>query len=321
MNKLLVSIIVPIYNVEKYLRNCLDSLITQTYRNVEIILVDDGSKDSSGDICDEYALKDSRIIVIHKENGGLSSARNAGLDIATGDFFMFVDSDDHVESQFCEKPLQLALKNNVDIVAFGYFKIRLDGRKVEFKTDNPRIISPSEGVKILLTKTDTIVDYSWNKIYRRSLFDEIRFPQGKVFEDQATTYLLFHKANAIYVSDDVLYDYYFRETSITAGFYKPKSILDRFSILLERLAFLRKNYPDLETVQVKQLIDVAITGFIHLSGKIKYIDNIKKFSSFMDENRDLILSLKNNKNIKLYYFNKYFFYLYCIYYRFRILKS
>ena len=132
----LVTIIIPVYNVEKYLPKCLDSIINQTYNHLEIIIVDDGSKDSSGLICDEYALKDQRIKVLHKKNGGLSSARNAGLDIAKGDYIMFVDSDDYVESHYCEVPLKHALEKNVRIVSFGYNKIFIDGNILKRKTNN-----------------------------------------------------------------------------------------------------------------------------------------------------------------------------------------
>ena len=238
----MISVIIPVFNVEKYLPKCLDSVINQTYKNIEIILVDDGSKDSSGRICDEYAQQDSRIIVVHKENGGLSSARNAGLDIATGDYVMFVDSDDYVEPYFCEIPLKLAKENNVEIVSFGYYRVYEDGRKIEFKTSNPRIISTNEGIFQLIKKTDVIYNLPCNKFFKRTLFREIRFPLGKEYEDQATTYLLFHKASGIYVSDCILYNYLYRETSISAVWNKPKSIIARFAIWLDRLTFIEKNY-------------------------------------------------------------------------------
>ena len=114
----LISIIIPVYKVEPYLRNCLDSIVNQTNRNLEIILVDDGSPDKSGDICDAYAAADERIIVIHQNNQGVSAARNAGLDIAKGDYILFVDSDDWIEQETCEAVLDLALKNNADLVCF-----------------------------------------------------------------------------------------------------------------------------------------------------------------------------------------------------------
>lgn len=311
----LVSIIVPVYNVEKYLRKCIDSIINQTFQNIEIILVNDGSKDSSGQICDDYKLKDRRIIVIHKENGGLSSARNAGLDIAKGDYVMFVDSDDYVEPQFCEVPLKLALKKNVDIVSFGYNKVFDNGQNLNRKTNNPRLIDSSEGIKEIIVKKDIIFSFAWNKLYRLSLFNDVRYPIGKTYEDQATTYLLFHKAMQIYVADAILYNYVYRKSSISADWDKPEAIETRFQIWLERLNFIREYYPENESAQIKQLLDEAIKGFLKLTGRIKYLKTISLFSKFMDENKEIIMELRGDKIVRLYYFNKYAFYLYCIFYR------
>ena len=265
-----ISIIVPIFNTEKYLAKCLDSIINQTYSNIEIILVDDGSSDSSGIICDEYALKDSRIIFVHKENGGVSSARNTGLDIATGDYIMFVDSDDYVEPQFCEIPLLMAFEKKVDIVSFGYFRIVSNGRRIEKKTKDPREISSSEGIFQLISKKDVIHNLLWNKIFKRQLFSDVRFPIGKSYEDNAVIYLLFHKAKKIFVSDSLLYNYLFRDTSITADWNKPKSIIDRFTIWLDRLAFVKKYYPENVEVQISQLATEAIIGLVRLTGKAQY---------------------------------------------------
>lgn len=121
----LVSVIVPVYKVEKYLHRCIDSIINQTYKNLEIILVDDGSPDNCGKICDEYAEKDNRIKVIHKSNGGLSSARNAGLDVANGDYVYFVDSDDYIDTKLVEDNLNLAIEHDADMVCFNYFEVKI----------------------------------------------------------------------------------------------------------------------------------------------------------------------------------------------------
>ena len=317
----MISIIIPVFNVEQYLPKCLDSVINQTCKNIEIILVDDGSKDSSGRICDKYAQQDSRIIVVHKENGGLSSARNAGLDIATGDYVMFVDSDDYVEPYFCEIPLKYAIENNVEIVSFGYYRVYEDGRRIEFKTSNPRIISSSEGILQLIKKTDVIHNLPCNKFFKRTLFREIRFPLGKEYEDQATTYLLFHRASGIYVSDCILYNYLYRETSISAVWNKPKSIIARFSIWLDRLTFIEKNYPELQSAQIDQLVNEAINGYIRLSGQNQYKDSIKMFSVFMDRYKMIILSMRKATFIKLYYLNKSLFFIYCKFLRFRYFKT
>ncbi len=318
--QILITVIIPVYNVERYLRKCLDSIINQTYQELEIIVVDDGSKDSSGNICDEYASKDSRIKVIHKKNGGLSSARNAGLEIATGDYVMFVDSDDFVEPDFCKIPLELALAKEADIVSFGFNKITKEGNVATIKTNSPRYILPEEGIKELILVKDHIYNFAWNKLYKLSLFNGIRYPFGKTYEDQATTYLLFDKANKIYVDDALLYNYIFRSDSISADWNKPESIFDRFSIWIDRLAFIRKNYPELEEIQVKQLINEAIKGFFKLTGIRKYNKAIKLFSRFLVDNRIIVQQLNNDKIIKIFYSNRLLFYLYCYYYRIRYSK-
>ena len=317
---LLVTVIIPVYNVEKYLRKCLDSIINQTYKYLEIIIVDDGSKDTSSYICDEYAKKDSRIIVIHKKNGGLSSARNAGLDIASGDYVMFVDSDDFVEPDFCKRPLDLALAKETDIVSFGFHKITKEGDVATIKTTSPRYITPEEGIKELILVKDHIYNFAWNKLYKLSLFNSIRYPFGKTYEDQATTYLLFHKASKIYIDDSPLYNYIFRSDSISADWNKPESIFDRFFIWLDRLAFIRNYYPELEGIQVKQLINEAIKGFFKLTGIRKYNKAIKLFSKFLVDNRIIVQQLNNDKIIKIFYSNRLLFYLYCYYYRIRYSK-
>ncbi len=317
----LVSIIVPIYNVEEYLQRCLDSIINQTYKTIEIILVDDGSPDKCGEMCDEFAKQDSRIIVIHKENGGLSSARNAGLDIAKGDYVMFVDSDDYVEPQFCEIPLKLALEKNVEIVSFGYNKVFEAGHRLCRKTNNPRIINSSEGIREIIEKKDIIFSFAVNKIYDKTLFSHIRYPYGKIYEDQATTYLLFHEAKEIYVSDSVLYNYVYRNSSISAEWDKPEAIEARFEMWLERLTFIRKYYPENVNSQINQLVDEAIKGFLRIADNNKRKSSIRMFSSFFDKNKKDILLLRKEKILRLYYLYKPIFFLYCIYYRYRYLNK
>lgn len=317
---ILITVIIPVYNVEKYLRKCLDSIINQTYYHLEIIIVDDGSKDSSGQICDEYVSKDSRIKVIHKKNGGLSSARNAGLDIASGDYVMFVDSDDFVELDFCRKALSVSLEKEADIVSFGYYEVLENGAQRIIKTNNPRYVSSAVGIKELIVKKDKIYNLAWNKLYKAVLFENIRYPLGKTYEDQATTYLLFHKANRIYVDDSVLYNYIFRSNSISADWNKPESIIDRFSIWMDRLVFIRTYYPELEKDQIKQLVNEAIKGFFKLTGIRKYKKAIKLFSRFLVDNKTIVQQLNNDKIIKIFYSNRPLFYLYCYYFRIRYSK-
>ena len=176
----LISIIIPVYKVEPFLRECLDSIVSQTYQNLEIILVDDGSTDGSGAICDEYAARDGRIIVIHQENQGISGARNAGLDIASGDYVLFVDSDDRIEPFTCECALKAAIGQQADLVSFGYKVIYESGKSREVVAPASGIQDKRQVMQELVWQRGNFRDSAWNKLFARKLFDDIRFPEGKV---------------------------------------------------------------------------------------------------------------------------------------------
>lgn len=240
----MISIIVPIYKVENYLRRCIDSLIHQNYPDTEIILVDDGSPDKCGTICDEYAQKDARIKVIHQKNGGLSAARNSGIDFAHGDYLMFVDSDDWVETNFCSFALKKCIETQSDIVVFGYndvYENKTVKKSIAF--ENEKQYSREEALKEL--HGGKILSFAWNKIYKADLFKTgIRYPKGRLFEDIGTTYLLFHQANAVYLASGATYNYQKREDSILGKKMKAKDSIDWFDLEMERFQFMRLNYPD-----------------------------------------------------------------------------
>ena len=217
----LVSIIVPVYKVEPYLRRCLDSIVNQTYTNLEIILVDDGSPDGCPQICDEYAARDKRIVVIHKENGGLSDARNAGLDICKGGYISFVDSDDWVDETYIETLLDLSIKENADI-AIGE-NIRTEGcSKPTKKNITINACHSKEALKHLFSQNHIAFTVSWGKLYKKNLFSTLRFPKGK---DEFTTYILFYKSKKIVYTSEILYYYYQRADSIT-GNQHPHDLLN-----------------------------------------------------------------------------------------------
>ena len=198
----IVSVIVPVYNTEKYLEQCLNSLQNQTLRNIEIIVIDDGSTDCSGSICDLYSVNDSRFKVIHKDNEGLSAARNDGLDMAEGEYIMFVDSDDWVEQDFCELPYSVAVKFSTELVIFQ--RIWYEGEKRKKQKDFPKdgIASKKDILTDWWTLTGVIV---WNKLFHRKLFEEVRFPVGRLSEDTAVTHRLINKANSVYLLNKGLY--------------------------------------------------------------------------------------------------------------------
>lgn len=235
-----VSVVVPIYNVEAYLARCIDSILKQTYSNLEIILVDDGATDCSGEIVDRYAGLDNRIIPIHKINGGLSDARNAGIDIATGDYICFVDSDDLIHPQYVETLLDLCVSNDCDVA-----QCRFESSTEETFSENSGTgeVTFYDSIGILnaiysALNVETIV--AWNKLYKRELFEQIRYPKGRIHEDEATSYKLFYKAQKVARIDKVLYLYYQNAGSITKKTYSLKR-LDILLALEERMQFFRNN--------------------------------------------------------------------------------
>jgi len=227
----LVSIIVPVYNVSAYLNECIDSLIIQSYSNIEIILVDDGSTDGSGQICDQYSKLDDRIVVIHKKNGGLSDARNAGLNAMHGQYVAFVDSDDWIDEQMIQKFYSISQSTNADIVAGGYVAI-YKNMHVQC-SEKSGIYSMTEALKLLLYNKE-LHDHVCTKLFRASIWDEIRFPKNKVFEDIRTTYKTFLKSERIVVTDYNLYFYRQRGEGIARGTFN-KSKLQNINAINELL--------------------------------------------------------------------------------------
>lgn len=236
----LVSVIVPVYNVEDYLKKCVNSIINQTYTNLEIILVDDGSPDNCGKICDEYLNIDSRIRVIHKKNGGLSSARNAGLDIAKGKYISFIDSDDYIKENFIE-----ALKTSIrdaEIAICGITNVLEDGEvclDIEESPIKDERLSSLEALKKLATPNYFYYVTACNKLYLRSLFDDIRFEEGKINEDEYIVHKLFEKSNKIVTISDKLYFYLQRDSSITHSLFKIGK-LDAVYAFIDRAQLFKK---------------------------------------------------------------------------------
>lgn len=220
----------PCYNVEQYLPKCIDSILRQTYENLEILLVDDGSPDNCGQICDEYAKNESRIRVIHKSNGGLSDARNVAIDQAKGEWITFVDSDDYIENDYVETLYELATKYECE-VAVALHTIFREGEEPivphrEIKEEKMNSLYAVEQM-FYQEKFDTT---AWAKLYHRRLFEKgIRYPKGLIHEDLATTYLLFLESNSVAFTNKSIYYYLYRSTSIE-GEYNPKKIKSGLSI-------------------------------------------------------------------------------------------
>ena len=194
--KPLVSIIVPVYNVEKYIRSCVDSILTQTYENLQVILVDDGTLDNSGKICDEFAKKDNRVTVIHKENGGLSSARNEGLDVASGDYIMFVDGDDYLADNAVEILLSANEKYDADFVQFELIHTECEDyiKNSVNEKYNVQIITDLDKMYWKMYETVGSGESACTKLYKKHLFDGLKFKEGIIHEDVYFTLFMLQKA-------------------------------------------------------------------------------------------------------------------------------
>ena len=329
-----ISIIVPVYKVEKQLNTCIESILNQNFINYELILVDDGSPDKCGEICDEYEKKDKRIKVIHKKNGGLSDARNAGLNIAKGKYIGFVDSDDIIHSEMYERMYNCITKYNVDIVQCKFRKFKsiedinkfsnIKDANIEYYTSKEAIIDMIDNNKINVN--------TWNKLYKRELFENERFPKGKIHEDEFLTYKLIYKSNKIAYINEELYYYYQNDNGIMNGSNLIKR-LDRIEALEERSNFfLKSGNKDLYNKSNTALFFALNKLYFifkrnkQLKKEIAYInllkDKIIKTAYMLSDN--IYLSKQNRKIVNLINKNKIFINIYyiqnwllSIFYRFR----
>lgn len=248
----MISVIIPIYNVAQYLSQCMDSVLTQSYQDLEIILVDDGSTDECPKLCDEYEAKDSRVRVIHKKNGGLSDARNEGMKMATGEWIYFVDSDDWVTHDAIEKLYQFAVENNCDVVQGGLYYAYQDHllyRKASKKEQKRTVLERNDAMRELIVN-DRVKNFAWGKLYKTDLIRDSFFPVGKYFEDSFWQHLVLDRVERYGIIDEPLYFYRQRGDSISG---QPSN---RLTDLLEgnktRLDFIREKYPDLLNLMQKK---------------------------------------------------------------------
>ncbi len=239
-----ISIIIPVYNVEKYINKCINSVLEQTYKNLEIILVDDGSTDNSGNICDEFKKKDKRIKVIHKINGGLSSARNAGIECATGNYIGFVDSDDYIETDMFETLCSLIKQYKADISIVSLYEV-YNNKIISVRNSGKlELFTKIEAMKELLTDRK-IKSYACNKLFKKELFQNVKYPISKNFEDIATTLLLFEQSNKVVLLQQPKYYYQRRDDSIT-GVKNYKTYKDKLDVSYEKFMYLDGKYKELD---------------------------------------------------------------------------
>ena len=284
----MISVIVPIYNVEKYLARCVDSIVNQTYKNLEIILVDDGSPDRCPQMCDDYAEKDSRIKVVHKNNGGLSDARNAGMAVATGEYISFIDSDDYVSDDFFECLLDVMNKENSDIAECSVVKFYEDNRFDEFSDDLSVKTYDTQDAMSALIAENPFHQHVWNKLYKTELVKDIPYAVGKLNEDEFWTYQVFGRANKVSKLNKTMYYYFQRNSSIMGVGYNIRR-LDALEGKVNRQKYIENNFPELST-QAK----------IDLYGSCMFAyQSVLKFMSGADKEKALELIRKYRKMYNL----------------------
>lgn len=297
-----ISIIVPVYNVEKYLNKCILSILEQSFTNFELILIDDGSKDNSGRICDGYRGRDSRIKVIHQENLGLSSARNVGLEASEGKYVTFIDSDDFIHPNMLEVLHSNILEKNADISICNYDLVykNMEVPK-EFGHNKITVYTNIEGVKRIVEKSETSMIITCGKLYRRSLFCEIRYPVGKYHEDEFVTYKLLYKSTKIVTTSAKLYYYLQRSNSITGSAFSIKR-LEKLEALEEAIMFFKnQNNKELAYLaEFRYLLNIQI-AYYRVKYEVNYnkgiMDKLKiqynrKFNEFADVNMKSIPIIK-----------------------------
>lgn len=324
-----ISVIVPVYNVEKYLHKCINSILDQTYRNLEIILIDDGSTDNSGKICDEYALKDERIKVIHKENGGLSSARNAGLDICSGDYIGFVDSDDYIAEDMYEYLYVNLIKNNADIAMCNYFSVSENRKITKVLKIKTFVTNKKEDIlKENLNYAFNAYPAVWNKLFKKYIFLKLRFPNGKCCEDNFILLESIDKLNRYIYLEQAKY-YYLNRNNSLAHRKIDNHLFDEVEVFSSILQYVLKMYPKLKKYAEKCLLisyKISLDRLLYNSNKDEYVKekiicqkNIKKlfFSNLLKNSLSIhqkiicaliVINYKiyfrvKNEFIKKYYFN------------------
>ncbi|EKN69392.1 glycosyl transferase family protein [Neobacillus bataviensis LMG 21833] len=291
-----ISIIVPVYKVEPFIHKCVDSILAQTFTEFELILVNDGSPDNCGTICDEYTKKDRRVKVIHKDNGGQASARNRGLEIAGGEYIGFVDSDDWIEPDMYELLYNMCIQNNCDIANCTY-KIHAK-HNVIIKASYPLMIHDRNQAMKAMLEDELYNEVVWSKLFKRNLLENIRFPEGIMYEDTAFTYKVIHRSNKVCCLGEPKYHYIIRENSTMDRAAKSKSV-DAVLIYDEMNRFIAQHY--------KELIDLISLKFANSAMLV--LNSIAISGVFPKHKHDYykvskILNSHFYKTIKLPYYNK-----------------
>jgi glycosyltransferase involved in cell wall biosynthesis len=305
INRLLpkISVIIPVYKVEPYLRQCIDSILTQSYSNLEIILVDDGSPDNCGKICDEYAEKDNRINVIHKENEGQAAARNTGINKATGEYLTFVDSDDWVAPDILELLYTSLISNNADVSCCGYYLAYSNMYKTFNCSNKILVLNREQAIEQMLLNKNVFCSV-WGKLYKKSLFDVIRFPCGISYgEDAAVTFNVLSIIECVVSNNIPKYYYRQRKGSLVSMNYNSKKmeILNNAERILK---VIENNYPNITDVAAASLLraNLDVLSRIVLTPEYNRMPEYRIISAKLRENFGFMIKsnvFTSNEKIKI----------------------
>ncbi len=288
----LISIIVPVFNVETYVERCIESLISQSYRNIEIIIVDDGSTDNSGKICDKYRERDSRVKVIHKPNGGLADARNTGLDKAKGGYIAFVDSDDWVAADYINEMYKVLVLNDSDIAVCKFQRVSQNRVMSHKSNEIQKVYIREEAVKQLLyQKISTSV---WGKLYKNDLWNGVRFPVQRLYEDVEPSYFIFNKCKKVVCINRILYFYYLRNNSIVNQKFSIRK-MDYVENCKNLLKAVKVDYPQFESAAISRLMWAEIHVLVHMDVPRKYLDEYRMLMCDIKQYRGIVIKDRENK--------------------------
>ena len=298
----MISLIIPVYNVEQYLENCLESVVNQTYQNIEIILVDDGSTDRSGIICDNWKNKDNRIKVIHKTNGGLSHARNVGIEKACGDYLMFVDSDDIISNELCSTLLKILVENNADLSICN--AAHIFDNNINFNNEGKLYFYNATEAICELWYQKSFLPSAWGKLYKKELFENVKFTEGIIFEDIDIMHEIFYQCDKIVYTTKELYGYVHHENSITTKKYSIKD-----NVILDICDKINDFANDKSIALQKAAKSYNVTGalrvYLNAPTTPEYMASINKAKAILKKYAKDVLKDKNIRKK-----NRYALYLY-----------
>ena len=294
--KIKLSIVIPVYNVEDTIERAVESIFLNDFKNIEVLLIDDGSTDNSGLICDELSKKLDKVYCYHKDNGGLSSARNYGLKRISGELIAFLDSDDYFLPECIDKVIDDFKNNNPEIVCFGLKKGKTEEDAIELISSRKIGSSNSEAVELLF-KSKAIDFYAWNKVFKKEIFNNIEFPEGKLYEDMVPIYHAFKAAHTIDILDFAGIFYFQNGDSIVYQDFNPK----QYDNIIQRKILLndvKKDFPEFLNLAIARLVDGYLsTGFKIGNSKRDNLDRKKYYNTSKVEIKEILKKVKGNKEV------------------------